>query len=158
MRMKPRPNIKPFKIVERDEVILTDEMDLNGIPPASEFFITVPPVPSVNHLYFNCHGRRAMTSQGKDYKTLLGALAIHERARQSWAPVIDKKVVMELFIYWPDKRRRDADNVIKIVQDSFTGILWNDDKWVLPRIMDWNLDAETPRVQIKIYKLNHGGN
>jgi len=66
---------------------------------------------------------------------------------------------MEFRIYWPDKRRRDADNVIKIVQDSFSGILYDDDKFVLPRIMDWDLDPAQPRVEIKLFKLNpNGGN
>ena len=154
-KLKQRPNIKPFKVFEKDTV-LTDDMDLNGALPASEILLTIPPVPSVNHLYFNCHGRRAMTSQGKDYKVNLKYLAICERQNQGWTPTVGKKVVMEFRIYWPDKRRRDADNVIKIVQDSFSGILYDDDKFVLPRIMDWDLGPCYPRVEIKIYKLDHG--
>ena len=156
-RLKPQPNIKPFKVFD-DDVTLTEEMDLNGMPPTSEFFITIPPVPSVNHSYFNCHGRRAMTSQGKDYKTNLGSLAIYERQKQGWPIVVGKKVVMELRVFWKDRRRRDTDNIIKIIQDSFSGILYDDDRWVLPRIMDWDLDPTHPRVEIKIYKLNRGGN
>lgn len=158
MRMNRRPNIKPFKVFEKD-VTISDDMDLNGMPPASEIFLIIPPVPTVNNLYFNCHGRRAMTSQGRDYKTSLGAQAIHERQKQGWALTTGKKIVMELRVFWPDRRRRDTDNIIKVIQDSFTGILYDDDRWVLPRIMDWDLDHESPRVEVKIFKLNpNGGN
>lgn len=154
MRLKKRPNIKPFQVFEK-EVVLTDEIDINGAVPPSEFFITIPPVPSVNNLYFNCHGRRAMTSQGRDYKTRLGALAIYERQKQSWPLVVGKKIVMELRVFWADRRRRDTDNIIKVIQDSFTGVLYDDDRWVLPRIMDWDLDITHPRVEVKIYKLKN---
>lgn len=118
-----------------------------------EIHLVIPPVPSVNHLYFDCHGRRAMTSQGKAFKAEVGAIAMAEKVRQKWKCTIKTKVVMELYIYWPDRRRRDADNVIKIVQDSFTGILWDDDRHVLPRVIDYAIDKEYPRVSVRIFKL-----
>jgi crossover junction endodeoxyribonuclease RusA len=118
-----------------------------------EINLVIPPVPSVNHLYFNCHGRRAMTTQGKAFKAEVGAIAMAEKVRQKWKCPVASKIVMELFIYWPDKRKRDADNIIKIIQDSFTGILWDDDRWVLPRIMNWELYTADPRVSVRIFKL-----
>ena len=140
MKFKSRPAIQPFKIKDVD--------------PPMEFFITIPPVPSVNHLYFNCHGRRAMTTKGKEYKTGVGNIAIYQRQKQGWEITAGEKVVMELRVFWADRRRRDTDNIIKIIQDSFIGILYDDDRWVLPRIMDWNLDKDDPRVEIKLFKLN----
>lgn len=122
----------------------------------SEIRLTIPPVPSVNHLYFNCHGRRAMTSQGKAYKAGLGTLAAFEKDRQNWVYQIGKKIVMELRFFWPDRRRRDCDNLLKIIQDSFSGILYDDDRWVLPRVMNWQLDKLNPRVELKIFPLQDG--
>lgn len=123
----------------------------------NEINITLPPVPSINHLYFNCHGRRAMTSQGKKWKIATGMLALSEREIQEWDFSKDEKLIMEFRIFWVDKRRRDADNIVKIIQDSFTNILYEDDRWVLPRVLNWNVDKANPRVEIKLFKLNGKG-
>lgn len=60
---------------------------------------------------------------------------------------------MELRIFWKDGRRRDADNILKIIQDSFTGILYQDDYLVFPRVMDIQIDRENPRVEVKFFRL-----
>lgn len=122
-----------------------------------ELNIVLPPIPSVNHLYFNCHGRRAMTSQGKKFKAGIGTLAAFEKDRQDWVYTVGEKVVMELRFFWPDRRRRDCDNSLKIIQDAFSGILYDDDRWILPRVMNWDIDKERPRVEVKFWKLSQSG-
>jgi hypothetical protein len=42
---------------------------------------------------------------------------------------------------------------LKVIQDSFSGILYDDDRWVLPRVMNWDIDKERPRVELRIFKL-----
>jgi crossover junction endodeoxyribonuclease RusA len=120
----------------------------------NELNLIIPPVPSVNHLYStNRQGRRFMTQAYKDYKKGIGSIGALEKYRQNWIYSMDERIVMELRIFWPDARRRDADNIIKIIQDSFTGILYHDDYLVFPRVMDVNIDRKNPRVEIKFFKL-----
>lgn len=123
-----------------------------------EIRITLPPVPTVNKLYFNCHGRRAMSSQGKKWKEEAMTWANLQRIRQHWIPTEKQKVVMEVTIYWPDHRKRDCSNILKILEDSFTGILYDDDRWVLSRIMDFSVDKENPRCEVRIYKFDEKNN
>jgi crossover junction endodeoxyribonuclease RusA len=94
-----------------------------------------------------------MTTQGKKWKEEVGWMAATERGKQKWIFSSKEKIVMELSIFWPDKRRRDADNIIKIIQDSLSGVLYEDDKWVLPRVMNWQVDKEDPRVEVKLWRL-----
>ena len=119
-----------------------------------EIRITLPSVPTVNKLYFNCHGRRAMTSQGKKWKAEVMTWANLQKIRQHWKLIEREKVVMEVTNFWPDNRKRDSSNTLKILEDSFTGILYDDDRWVLPRIMDFHVDRDNPRCEVRIYKHN----
>ncbi len=117
--------------------------------------IFLPPVPSVNHIYStNRWGRRFLTREGKEWKKAAGLVATYERLVQKWPYSIGEKLVMELRFYWPDRRKRDCDNSLKLIQDAFTKILYDDDKWVLSRVMDWQLDKEEPRVEVRLFKLS----
>jgi len=99
-----------------------------------------------------------MTPIGKAWKENVQWIAATERTKQRWEFSSNEKLVMELEIFWPDRRRRDADNCLKLLADSLEGILFEDDKWILPRVINWDVDKEAPRVEVKIYKLNRGGN
>jgi len=48
---------------------------------------------------------------------------------------IDYWFVMNLDIVYPSKRHPDQDNVIKSIQDGLQGVIWENDKTVLPRVM-----------------------
>ena len=120
----------------------------------NEINLVLPPVPSVNQLYATFRGHRIMSRKGKTYKAGAGVMANYEKTAQKWVYSIGHKIVMELRFFWPDRRKRDCDNSLKLLQDSFTGILYDDDKWVLPRVMDWNLDRENPRVEIKLWRFD----
>lgn len=111
--------------------------------------------PSVNHSHINVRvGRRLMRVRSeatKQYMTETGWLARKWMRESGWkVPGRDEKVVMRLWIFWPDRRRRDTDNTLKLLQDSLTGILWEDDRQVLPRVMDYEVDRENPRIEIEL--------
>jgi Holliday junction resolvase RusA-like endonuclease len=99
-----------------------------------------------------------MSSQGKKWKEEAMTWANLQRIRQHWIPTEKQKVVMEVTIYWPDHRKRDCSNILKILEDSFTGILYDDDRWVLSRIMDFSVDKENPRCEVRIYKFDEKNN
>ncbi|KKX54472.1 hypothetical protein X546_15655 [Brevibacillus borstelensis cifa_chp40] len=56
-------------------------------------------------------------------------------------------------IYWPTGRKRDVENVGKLLWDALEGIVYENDRWLLPRYMDFSVDQDNPRVEIKFYRL-----
>ena len=72
-------------------------------------------------------------------------------AAMNWTPPTkDRKIILRMWVWFPDKRKRDSDNILKILQDSLTGIMWLDDRQVLPRVMDVGVDKENPRVELNV--------
>jgi crossover junction endodeoxyribonuclease RusA len=71
-----------------------------------------------------------------------------------WTPIIDQKVVVEMVVYWPDRRRRDAHNLSKLLCDCLEGCVANDDRYFLLRVMDYGYDKGNPRVEVRAYR--HG--
>lgn len=53
-------------------------------------------------------------------------------------------------IYFPDKRRRDADNVVKAIQDALNGYLWADDAQITRAAQEIEIDRERPRVEVEV--------
>ncbi len=111
--------------------------------------------PSVNHSHINIRkGDRIMrirSRETKEYMSDTGWLAKRWMIIAKWKiPDQEKKIIMRMWIYWPDNRRRDADNQVKILQDSLTDILWLDDRQVLPQVMDFTVDKHHPRVEIEL--------
>lgn len=50
-------------------------------------------------------------------------------------------------LYFPDKRRRDLDN-IKALLDSMTGVLWKDDSLIAGLLVRKHIDPKKPRIVI----------
>lgn len=78
-----------------------------------QVWLTLPWPPSVNHLYFTApNGMRLLNKAGKAYKESVIEIAkkvpCHVRGR----------LTLEVWAHVPDKRRRDLDNLRKIVLDS----------------------------------------
>ena len=117
--------------------------------------LTLPLPPSVNHSHINIRKRyrlmRIRSTATKDYMCEAGWLAKGWCAAEKWTPPTkDRKIIMRVWVWFPDKRKRDADNILKILQDSLTGIMWLDDRQVMPRVMDVGVDKQNPRVEIEV--------
>lgn len=88
-----------------------------------ELSVTLPYPPSVNRVW-------RTTKQGKMYL----AKQVREYRKQVWAITFNKakfeksKVRLEIKMFPPDKRRRDADNIAKAILDSLThaGVIEDD--------------------------------
>lgn len=64
------------------------------------------------------------------------------------------KVVVNLWFYFPDKRRRDTHNTFKALLDALEEArIYEDDKYALPRVMDWEVDRENPRLEIEFERV-----
>jgi Holliday junction resolvase RusA-like endonuclease len=143
--------------------------------------VTLPLPPSSNHAYV----RRAKNywKNGKKRRRVMDVLS--DRAQAWMADARDKaleavgdwecpdktKVVVEVMVRWPDRRRRDCHNLSKLLCDALEGSVVKDDRYILLRFMDFEvyrgeyanlnflryvdfeLDRENPRVEVKCYEL-----
>ncbi|KEO80874.1 hypothetical protein EL26_23950 [Tumebacillus flagellatus] len=117
--------------------------------------------PSVNHMYrnFTEGGRRmrVIKHEGKMWMKATQQLATVAMKQQSWTPTVEEKLVAEIRVFWPDRRKRDVHNIDKILWDALEGFVFDNDRWVLPRYMDFDYDKKNPRVEIKFYPLAEEG-
>lgn len=56
-------------------------------------------------------------------------------------------LAVDVYLFFPDKRRRDADN-IKLLLDSMTGILWLDDSQIVDLHIRKYVSRDNPRIEI----------
>lgn len=85
-------------------------------------------------------------------------------ALMAQCPLFAKGCEVELFVYLPDRRRRDRDNILKNVLDALQGsarlkrrpIAWDDDNDVGKITVDWAVDRANPRVEVTIRGLTLG--
>jgi crossover junction endodeoxyribonuclease RusA len=135
-----------------------------SVPPEARrsFRITLPIPPSANH----CHVRRTKCyfKNGKKRRRVMNVLspvasqwmadakdaALTVMRETKWVP-LEEKTVVEFWVFWPDKRRRDVHNLYKLLCDSLEGTVSPDDKWFLVRTMDFEVDKLHPRVEVVAY-------
>lgn len=75
-----------------------------------------------------------------------------EAHKAGWE-VTDKQCYVDLKFYFPNRRRKDASNGLKLLLDALTGVIYVDDNLALPRIQEIRYDKENPRVEITITKV-----
>lgn len=112
--------------------------------------------PSVNHMYINAkiRGRnmRILNKYANDwYKDALEKTIVY--MQESGWQTADEKTILELYFYYPNSRLRDSHNTLKILLDLLErGGIYSNDKYALPRVMDFQLDKGNPRVEIILKK------
>lgn len=118
--------------------------------------LILPLPPSVNHAYRNYRhksGRRMRvpTRDAEKFKTEASWRAIEWRQKNGWTiPGEKQKVIVRMWVWWKSGQRRDTDNTFKLTLDSLTGVLYVDDHMCLPRVMDFGVDKQNPRLEIEI--------
>ena len=97
-------------------------------------YACLPVPPSVNHYWLPCKGsnKRRISPEGKVYRMHVACLVgrIMEgffiKQKHEIGPEECLSITGEYFV--PDNRRRDLDNILKSLFDSFTDAkLWHDD-------------------------------
>jgi len=112
--------------------------------------------PSVNHMYINAkiRGRnmRILNKYANDwYKESLEKTLVY--MQESGWQTADEKTILELYFFYPNSRLRDSHNTLKILLDLLErGGIYTNDKYALPRVMDFQLDKGNPRVEIILKK------
>jgi len=66
-----------------------------------------------------------MTAEGKKYKADAQLMIQAQGVRNPH----DALSLIHYCFYWPDNRRRDTDNFLKVLKDCLTGLLYKDDCW-----------------------------
>lgn len=127
--------------------------------------LVLPLPPSLNRLYRTVkrksktgktyYGLRK-TEEGRMYslEVLCSAVAqdVPIEAIKQVAGMVNWKVDMQVF--FPDKRRRDLDNVEKELFDSLAKVLGFDDKQIVDKHSQKLYDKENPRVEVELIAID----
>lgn len=86
---------------------------------------------STNHLYSVFRGRKVLSHEGRAYFNTSIALLIRQKVKLQTVFLEKRPIKATYKIYPPDKRLRDADNLLKATQDSLVkaGII-TDDRYI----------------------------
>lgn len=91
--------------------------------------IELPFPPSVNSCYRAIPRGRIcaviMSKDGRTYKDRIKTLLGDDSKL-----LTDKRLMVSIRLFMPDRRRRDIDNYNKILLDSLTGLIWEDDSQI----------------------------
>ena len=88
--------------------------------------LELPWPPSVNHYYRHVGPRVLISREGRQYREVVAT-----RIKAAGVKKFTEKVELRIQFYPPDKRRRDVDNLLKCVLDTFTiGGLYDDDSLI----------------------------
>jgi len=108
--------------------------------------------PSVNHMYFNRYfNNRIIKSLSTTAQIWFknSIILIHDwKSKNKWVTV-DSKIIVNIWFYFPDNRKRDTHNGLKILMDVLEKAeIYTDDKYAMPRIIDYQIDRQYPRIEI----------
>lgn len=108
--------------------------------------IVLPLPPSTNNLYRNVPGKgRVLNKQGREYKQNARMLAMGARPT-----FIQGDVRLALAVYFPNRRRRDLSNTLKIIEDALKGITYADDSQVARIELTRYYDNANPRAVVTV--------
>jgi len=111
--------------------------------------LTIPIPPSVNHCYYYKGNKRIKKKTARDFEKICEKATKKYIAEIGYAFPEKTKIVCNMWFYMPDLRRRDSHNTIKLTMDSVEkGGLYKDDRYVMPRIQDVQLDRDNPRLEM----------
>lgn len=116
---------------------------------AQRLLITFPAVTGNHYKSVNFKSRRVyVTAEGKAYRNAVKLDIIKQR---NGLQPICTPVEVEVIFYPPDKRRRDSDNLEKVLNDALTlAGLWTDDKLIKRKVVTMADPDGTARVEMMV--------
>ena len=73
------------------------------------------------------------------------------QAKEQWDKVlILDPIVVDISLYFGDKRKRDWDNWHNLSMDALSGVVWVDDVQIQKATVEKCFDKEDPRIEIEI--------
>jgi Holliday junction resolvase RusA-like endonuclease len=116
--------------------------------------------PSVNHIYTNTkYGGKKLTKPAEDLKRKWRSIIAHECGKNKWKVKDKQKIIVNCYFFFPDYRIRDTNNIFKLLMDSMEGLIFINDYYALPRVIDFEILKDKkvkPYLEIEI-KLLRGG-
>jgi crossover junction endodeoxyribonuclease RusA len=117
----PGTGVRPVRRNQRPAVGPHGRLASSRRPPASNpprpatahVEITLPYPPTVNTYYRNVRGRTLISRAGRLYRE-----AVCSRMAILGRPFIEGPLQVHAWVYPPDRRRRDLDNVLKAMLDG----------------------------------------
>lgn len=106
-----------------------------------------------NHRLVPRRGGRGLTLAG-EYRRAKEAARALIAAQTRRDPVLIGPVEVRLRFHLPDRKRRDPDNLLKLIHDAMSGIVYHDDHQI--RRQAWEVvgvDRAEPRVEIEVAPL-----
>jgi len=95
--------------------------------------------------------RLRLTRRYRAAKEAARALVASQTRRE---PVLIGPVEVRLRFWVPDQRRRDPDNLLKLIHDSLSGIVYHDDYQIRRQVWEVaGVDRVDPRVEIEVAPL-----
>lgn len=99
-----------------------------------------------------CIGRSARVYMGASGKSLKESY--QWQIKSQWRNGCTRKNVrLEIKLVFGDKRRRDIDNYGKILLDSLSGMVFEDDSQIQEMTIKKDYDKEDPRTEIEVFEL-----
>lgn len=127
-----------------------------GIPTLPDLTFTIPGPPvGKQRTRSGIHSAKHHTpKKTRDYEKYIASCALAALCRVGIVHLsiypTSKQVYLDLKIYHANARKPDSDNVVKAIADGLTGVLWRDDRHVLPRVNGEFWPDPFPRVEVKI--------
>jgi crossover junction endodeoxyribonuclease RusA len=118
-----------------------------------EFTIKGPPIPKDRPRFVS--GRVVSTARLRRYEKHVGMIAeVSTMKNPGFRQIIEQpnQLFVDLWIYnlRSFKSAPDPDNIIKSVLDGMEGIIYENDRQVLPRVQAVEYECEQPRVELRI--------
>lgn len=90
-----------------------------------------------------------MSAEGKKLKE-----SYQKQLAKQWSTMpLKGSIRLKVELFFKRGGRHDYDNFGKILNDSFTGIVWDDDSQVEDARIIKNIDKENPRIEVEIEEL-----
>lgn len=103
------------------------------------------PLP-VNQKHVFAHGRLILTQKYRETKE-----AMQWEVRSVWkGEPLQDDVTLNVMFYYGDSRKRDIDAYLKILLDSMSGIVYEDDAQITELHVFKDIDKSEPRTVIQV--------
>lgn len=121
--------------------------------PQQELKLIVKLPPSQNHAFFTAkNGMRILKKEAKEYIKTHRQQIKEEIKKQGWT--MEEGNVwyyLKLTYYFPDRRKRDWHNTLKVLLDMLEGLVYKNDYFVLIKDVSVKLDKNNPRLEIEVF-------
>ncbi len=111
-----------------------------------KFKINIRPLSYYQYLKQNRH-RKYITDEGRKYKETLQA---EFKKVMEEMEIIQGEVVMEIDLFFDNKRKNDLDNFCKPILDCMSDVIFLDDRQIIDLHIKKFYDKENPRIVIRI--------